>query len=163
MLQVGFSRPKPLPCRARVFRHPQVIEHQADVTGELSHFLGDASHAFGFDDSDGKTAEPCDVFRAVAGTYPAAVFIEIPVQDVMAAVFDDPVATGGGKHTLRVGLLGCPTSYAVGYLTGVVTGLLLRELSLHEKCLSHMGKVQIVIEFSGGPDLSDFNPAMVRG
>ena len=135
----------------RVFRHPQVIKHQADVPGELSHFLGDASHALGFDDSDGKPAEPGDVFRAVAGAYAAAVFIEIPVQDVVAAVFNDPVATVGGKHTLRVGLLGRSTGYAVGDLTGVFTGFLLRELSLHEKCLSDMGKVQIVVELGRDP------------
>ena len=125
--------------------------------------MGNASHAFGFKDPDGKTAEPCDVFRAVAGAYPAAVFIEIPVQDVMAAVFNDPVATVCGKHTLSGGLLRCSTGYTVSELTGVVTGFLLRELSLHEKCLSDMGKIQIVIEFGGGPDFSDFDPAVIRG
>jgi len=147
---------------ARVFRHPQVIKHQADVTGELSHSLGNASYALGFDDSDGKTAEPGDVFRAVAGAYAAAVFIEVPVQDVVAAVFNDPVATVGGKHTLRVCLLGRSTGDAVRDLTGVFTGFLLRELSLNEKCLSDMGKVQIVVEFGGGPDLSHFDPAVIR-
>jgi len=81
----------------------------------------------------------------------------------MAAVFDAPVAAVCGKHTLRVSLLGCSTGYAVRDLTGVVTGFLLRELSLHHKYLSDMGKVQIVVEFSGGPNLSDFDPAVIRG
>jgi hypothetical protein len=99
----------------------------------------------------------------MSGAYPAAVFIKIPVQDVMAAVFDAPVATVCGKDTFRVGLLGCATGYAISDFTGGVTGFLFGELSLHEKCLSHMGKIQIVVEFSGGPDLSDFDPAVVRG
>ena len=162
MVQISFSRLKSLPCGARVFRHPQVIKDQADVSGELAHFLGDAPWLFCFDEGNGKTAEPGDVFRAVSGAYPAAVFIELPIDDVMAAVFNAPVATDCGKDTFRVGLLGCVTGDAVGDLTGGVTGFLLGELSLHKKCLSHMGKVQIVVEFGGGPDLSDFNPTVVR-
>jgi hypothetical protein len=56
MLQVSFSRPKSLSCGARVFRHPQVIEDQADVARELPHFLGDAACTCGFDEGNGKTA-----------------------------------------------------------------------------------------------------------
>ena len=86
---------------ARVFCHSQVIEDQANIACELSHFLCNATHALGFDDSDGKTSEARDVFRAIAGAYATAVFIEIPVQDVVAAVFNAPVAAVNGKELLR--------------------------------------------------------------
>ena len=39
------------------------------------------------------------------GSYPAAVLVIVPVDNVMAAVFDAPVAAAGGKNTLGVGLL----------------------------------------------------------
>jgi len=43
---------------AGVFRHPQVIEDQADIAVELTHFLWDAARAFGFDDTDGEASKP---------------------------------------------------------------------------------------------------------
>jgi len=81
----------------------------------------------------------------------------------MAAVFDAPVATVCGKDTLRVGLLGCSTGYAVSDFTGVFTGFLISELSLNDECLSDMGKGEIVVELGCGPDFSDLDPAVVRG
>jgi len=89
--------------------------------------------------------------------------MEVPIDDVMATVFDAPVAPVCGEDRLRVGLLGCSTGDAVGDFTGVLTGFLLSELSLNEECLFDMGKVQIVIEFGCGPYASDFDPTVVRG
>ena len=129
----------------------------------MAHFLGDAPWLFCFDEGNGKTAEPGDVFRAVSGAYPASIFVIVPIDDVMAAVFNAPVATVCGKDMLRVCLLRALTGDAVSDFTGGVTGFLLSKLSLHHECLSDMGKVQIVVEFSGGPDLSDFDPTVVRG
>ena len=162
-LQCSSKGPKLRSYGAGVFGHPQVIKDQAGVARELAHFLGNAPWLFCLDEADGKTAEPGDVFRAVSGAYPASIFVIVPIDDVMATVFDAPVATVCGKDMVRVGLLGCATGYAVRDLTRGVTGFLLGELSLHEKCLSDMGKVQIVVEFGGGPDLSDFDPTVVRG
>jgi hypothetical protein len=85
---------------ARVFRHPEIIEDQADIACELSHFLCNATHRLGLDPSDGKTSEARDVFRAMAGADAAAVFIEIPVQDIVAAVFDAPVAAIDGEELI---------------------------------------------------------------
>ena len=44
----------------------------------------------------------------MAGTYAAAVFVIVPIDNVMTAVFDGPVAAVGDKHALRVGLLRGP-------------------------------------------------------
>jgi hypothetical protein len=67
--------------------------------------VGNAAHALGFDGSDGKTSEARDVFRAIAGAYAAAVFIEIPVQDIMAAILNAPVAAIDGKEFFCISLL----------------------------------------------------------
>ena len=73
------------------------------IERELSHFLRDATYPFGFDDANGKTAQARDIFRAMAGSYAAAVFVIVPIHNVMPAVLDAPVAVVGDKHAFRVG------------------------------------------------------------
>ena len=97
----------------------------------------------------------------MAGTYPAAVFVIVPIDNVMTAVFDAPVAAVGGKHALRVSLLRGPAGNAVGDFTGVFTGFFISELALNDKSLSDMRKVQIVVEFGGGPDFADFDATVI--
>ncbi len=55
----------------------------------------DVAHIFGLDDGNGKTAQSCNIFWAMAHAYPAAVFVIVPVDNVVAAVFDAPVAAVG--------------------------------------------------------------------
>jgi hypothetical protein len=80
----------------------------------------------------------------------------------MTAVFDAPVAAVGGKHALRVGLLGGPAGNAIGDFTGVFTGFFICELALDDKSLCDVRKVQIVVEFGCGPDFTDFDSAVIR-
>ena len=91
---------------ARVIGHAQVVEDQASVHVELAHFLSDAAHALGLDQTDGEAAQAGHVFRAIAGTDAAAVLVVVPVQDVVAAVFDGPVAPVDLKQASSIGLLG---------------------------------------------------------
>ena len=123
----------------------------------------DAARSFGLDDADGETAQPGNVFRAIARAYAAAVLVIVPVENVMATVFDAPVATVGGKNTLSVGLLGGSAGDAVGNFTGVFTAFFICGLPLDDKSLSDVGKFQIAVEFGCGPDFADFDPAVVRG
>ena len=57
---------------ARVSGHAQVVEDQAGVFVELAHFLGDAAHALGLDQTDGEAAQAGDISRAKAGADAAA-------------------------------------------------------------------------------------------
>ena len=98
----------------------------------------------------------------MALAYPASVFVIVPIDNVMAAVFDAPVATVDSKHTLRVGFLRSSTCNAIGDFTGVRTCFFICGLPLDEKSLSDMRKVQIVVELGCGPDFADFDPAMIR-
>src|SRR5271169_6135518 len=76
------------------------------MTCELAHFLRDATRPAGFDHADGEAAKPGDVFRAVAGTDATAVFIVVPIENVMATVLDDPMSAIDLENALRAGLGG---------------------------------------------------------
>lgn len=140
----------------------QVIKDQADISCELAHFLSNATHSFGFNDAYGKSPQSGHVFRAMAGSYTAAVFIIIPIDDVMATVFDTPVTSVGGKNTFGVGLLRGAAGNAVGDFTGGFTAFFIREVPLNDKSLSNVGKIEIAVEFGCGPDFTDFDPTVVR-
>jgi len=124
--------------------------------------LCDAANAFRFDDADGESPQSGNVFRAVTSTYAATVFIIVPIDNVMAAVFVAPVVAVGGKNALSVGLLRGPTGDAIGDFTGEFAGLFICGLALDDESLSNMGKVEIAVEFSCGPDFADFDPTVIR-
>ena len=142
--------------------HPQVIEDQAGISSQHTHGLGDAAYAFGFDDRDGEAAEPGDVFGAVPRRNSASVFIVVPVKDVVAAVFDTPVAAVRGENACCVGLNCGVAGHAIGDVAGDLAGLFLRDVTFYDESLSYGGEVEIVVEFCCGPDFSDFDPAMLR-
>jgi len=124
--------------------------------------LCDGTHPFGFDDSSGESPKSGDVFRAVAGTYPTAIFIVIPIDNVMAAILDAPMAAVHGENTLWIGLLRRSTGNAIGEITGSFAGLFLYGMSFDDERLSNVRKIEVVIEFGCGPDLSGFDSPMVR-
>jgi len=98
----------------------------------------------------------------MAGTYPATVFVIVPIDDVMTAIFNAPVAAVGGKHALRVSLLRGPAGNAICDFTGVFTGFFIGGLALDDKSLSDVRKVQIAVKFGCGPDFADFDAAVIR-
>lgn len=89
-----------------ILTHAEIIEDQSDIAIELAHFLGDTSDAFGFDQTDGEAAESRDIFRAVAGSDSTSVFIIVPIQDMVTAIFNDPMSSVNGEETLGIGLFG---------------------------------------------------------
>ena len=97
----------------------------------------------------------------MAGAYAAAVFVIVPIDNVMAAVFNAPVTTVRGKNLLRVGLLRVSTGNAISDFTGVFTAFFICGLPLDDKSLFDVRKVQIVVKFGCGPYFADFDPAVV--
>lgn len=104
-------------CRA------QVVEDQASVFVELAHFLSDVGYALRLDHADGEAAKPGDVFVAVAGADTAAVRVIVPVHDVVAAIFDNPMAAVGVKDTAGIGLFLRWAGDAVGDFIGAFAAL----------------------------------------
>jgi hypothetical protein len=145
-----------------VFGHSQVVENCSDIASELAHFLGNAGYAFGFDQGNGKTAEACYVFGTIAGAYPPSILIVIPVDDIVAAVLDSPVAAIDLKESLCVGLVGRSAGNSMDEFIGIFAGFLINTVTFDDKGLSDVRKVQVVIELGGGPDFSRFNASMVR-
>lgn len=98
-----------------VFCHRQMVEEQAHIAVELTHGLGDAAHGFRFDGADGEAAQARDIFRAMprAAAAAAAILVVVPVNDVLAAVVDDPVAATDLEQALRSGLCGAAASTRV--------------------------------------------------
>src|SRR5437879_13139445 len=131
----------------RVFGHPQVVEYQAYVTRESSHFLRHAPAAFGFEHADGETAKPRDVFRAVTGADATAVFIIVPVDDVVTTVLNRPVSAVDFENLMRAGLLGGLAGYAVGYVRSAFSSLFLRDVPLDDEGLAHVRKVEVIVQF----------------
>jgi hypothetical protein len=76
----------------------------------------------------------------VASAYPAAIFIVVPIDDIVAAILDAPVAAVGGKNTLGIGLVWGSASDAVDDFTGLFAGLFFYGLSFDDKSLSNVGK-----------------------
>ena len=120
-------------------------------------------YAFGFDDANGETPESGDVFRAVASAYAAAIFIVVPIDNIVAAVLDAPVTAVDVKKTLGIGLIRGSAGDTVRDFDGLFAGLFLYGVPFDDESLSDMGKIEILVEFVCGPDLADFDPAMIRG
>ena len=125
--------------------------------------MWDAAYAFRFNKASGEPTKSSDVFRAIACAYAAAVLIIVPINNVVTAVFDAPVTSVDGKDTLGVGLLGSTAGDAVGDLLRAFACLFFCEMPLDEEGLSHVGEIEVMVELVCGPDLADFDSAMVRG
>ena len=124
----------------------QVVEDRSDPHGKASHFLCNASDFFGFDEADGKASESRDIFRAIAGANAATVFVEVPIDDVVAAILDAPVAAIDAQNCFGVGLLGGSAGDAIGQVVGVFSALLVYGFPLDQEGLSHMGEIEIGVE-----------------
>ena len=124
--------------------------------------MSDVSYAFGFDDANGETTEARHVFRTVTGAYPAAVFIIVPVDGVVAAL-NTPMKPVGSQNTLGVGLILSSTGDAIGDIFRVLARFFIYGLAFNGKSLSDMWEIEIIIQLGGNPDFADLDPAMVRG
>jgi hypothetical protein len=109
------------------------------------------ANAFGFDETDGESPEPGYVFWSITCSYAVAVFVVVPIDYVMATVFDTPVAAIGCKYAFWIGLVGCSACDAKCSFVGIFAVFLVRSLSLNHKSLANVRKVKIVVEFVCNP------------
>ena len=91
---------------SRVFGHAEVVEDQSSVTVQLAHSFCDAGFPIGkeLNGTDGEATQSGHVFGAVACADTAAILIVIPVDDIVAAVFDGPMAAIGSENALWIDL-----------------------------------------------------------
>ena len=151
---------------ARVPGHPEVVKDETDFEGELPHLLGDAPYAFGFDHANGEPSQPGDVLRAVPGADSTPVFIVVPVEDVVTAVLDRPVAAVGREHALGIGFFGFSARHAIGdpllVLERLPAALFVQGLPFDHEGLPHVGKVEIPVQCGRCPDLPGLDAPVIR-
>lgn len=94
---------------------------------------------------------------------PASVFIEIPIQDVMTAVFNGPVAAIDLQQAFRRCLAGFSAGQTVSDLPRIFSRFFVRDVPFNDKSLSDVGEIKIIVQIGGCPYLSDFDSAMIRG
>src|SRR5208282_4901319 len=129
--------------RHRRFRSCADSRRPSARFGSGGAFLGDAARPAGFDDADGEAAEAGDIFRAVAHADAAAVLVKVPIENVVATVFDDPVPAVNLEHASGAGLLGSAASEAVGDFQRIFTRLFLGGLRIIKKKIANVRKVEI--------------------
>jgi hypothetical protein len=96
----------------------------------------------------------------MAGSYPASVFIVVPIKYVVAAL-DRAMATVNPEHTLSPGFFRRSARDAVYCFGGDLTALFLRGLARNDKRLPYMRKVEVTIKFVSSPYLTDLDPSVI--
>ena len=93
----------------------------------------------------------------------AAVLVPVPIQGVVTAVMDRPVATVEGQYTGGIGGVARMTGNPVDGLGRGLAGLLLDGVALDDEGVADTGKIEVVVEAGGRPDRALFDAAMGQG
>ncbi|MCI0732257.1 MAG: hypothetical protein L0Y38_00355, partial [Methylococcaceae bacterium] len=123
--------------------------------------MSDAANRLGFDDADGETSESCDIFRSMALANAAAIFIEIPVDDLMATVFDAPVSAVVVKNPSGNSLIFCFASDAMGELVTSLSAFLMQRDAFDHEWLADVRRIQVIVEVCSDPDITGFDASVV--
>ena len=93
---------------------------------------------------------------------PASVLIVEAVEDVVAAVFDDPMPAIDGDDLGWAGHLSWAAGDAVGEFPADLAGFLVIALALDEEGLLDVGKVEVVVDVGGHPNPTGLDAAVER-
>ena len=99
----------------------------------------------------------------MACTDAASVFIVVPIDDVVTAILDRPMAAVNVEYALGISLFGRSACNAISNFARALSSLLLYSMSFNEEDLSNMRKVKVVVKLGAGPDLSGFDSSMIGG
>ena len=114
-------------------------------------------------DADGEAAQAGDVLGAVTGANAATILIEVPVDDIVATVFDGPMAAIDFEEALWPGLFGRAAGDTERGFERSLLGFLVDHLALDQEDLADVREVDIGIERGTAPNPSGFDSSMVRG
>jgi hypothetical protein len=131
------------------------------VANQLGHFLCHAVGAFGFDEADREAAQPGDIRRAMSCPDAAAVFVVVPINHVVASVFDAPMFAVSLKDFLGMSLLGRAVGHSVNDFVSLFAGFLVDAFPFDHEGLADMGKIQVLIKRCGCPNFAGFDAAMI--
>ena len=99
----------------------------------------------------------------MTGTDSTAVFIKVPVDDVVAAVLDAPVRPVGFEYLLSIGLVWCSAGNAIGKFDRALACFLVDALAFDQEGLADVGEVEVIVQCGGRPDPSSLDASVRNG
>jgi hypothetical protein len=96
-------------------------------------------------DTDGESAKAGEVRGTVAGSDAAPVLVEVPVDDIVATVFDGPVAAVDFDKTFWPGLFGRATRDPECGFERSLPAFLVDDLALNQEDLANVREIDIGI------------------
>ena len=93
--------------------------------------------------------------------YAAAVFVVVPINHVVATVFDAPMFAVGAKDFLGICLFGRAAGQPVNDFVATFTRFFVDAFPLDDEGLADIGKIQVLVERSGCPDFAGFDTAVI--
>ena len=109
---------------------------------QFAHFLRHAVSPFGFDETDGEAAQPGDVRGAMSCPNAAAVFMVIPINHIVATVFDAPMPTVCLKDFLGISLFGRAAGHSINDFVSAFSRFLFDDFPFNHEGLADVGKSQ---------------------
>jgi hypothetical protein len=117
--------------------------------------------AFGFYEADNEAAQPGDIYGAMSCPNAAAVFVVVPINYVVATVFNAPMFAIGLKDFLGIRLLGRATGQPVNNFVTAFSRFFVNAFPLNNEGLADMREIQELVKYCGCPDFSGFDTAMI--
>ncbi|MDD5633075.1 MAG: hypothetical protein PHI13_13765 [Methylococcales bacterium] len=138
-----------------------MIKNQSRVSNQFAYFLRHAVSTFGFDEADGESAQLGDVLGTMAGTDTAAVFVVVPIDHIVAAVFNAPLLAVRLEDFCGIGLFRLATGHSVNDFVSVFTGFLFNAFPFNHEGLADVGEIQVTVKRCGFPDFADFDATVI--
>ena len=91
----------------------------------------------------------------------AAVFVVVPINHVVATVFDAPMFVVGLQDFLGIRLFGRAAGQPVNNFVTNFTRFFVDAFPLDYEGLADMGKIQLLVERCGCPDFAGFDTAVI--
>lgn len=91
----------------------------------------------------------------------AAVFVVIPVDDVVATVFDSPVAAVILEYLCGCCLLFGFAGDAIGKFATTFSAFFVDGGAFHPEGLADTGKIEVIVEVGGYPNFTGFDASMI--
>ena len=120
-----------------------------------------AVSAFGFDEADSEAAQPCDIYGAMSCPNAAAIFVVVPINHVVATVFNAPMFAVGLKDFFGIRLLGRATGQPVNNFVTTLSRFFVDAFPLDHEGLSNVREIQITVKRRGCPYFSGIDASVI--
>ncbi len=128
---------------------------------QFAYFLRNANSTFGFDEADGEAAQSGDILWAMSCANTTAVFVVVPINHIVATVFDAPVLAVGLKDFFGISLFVRAAGDLVNDFVSLFTRFLVEAFPLDHKGLADMGEIQVLVERRGCPNFAGFDASVI--